>query len=145
MAGYTIKDAARLLGVPTSTIRFYDHEGLLPLIGRTESNYRTFSPSDLLMLRTIDCLKRTGMSIKDIRQFSQWVREGDSSLEKRYKMFLERKRAVEEQIAELQRTLARVESKCRYYAEAVEAGTDSIHFKDGVFSWEDEKLPCEQS
>lgn len=144
MKQYTIKDAAKFLNVPTSTIRFYDRQGLLPFMERSESNYRLFTEGDLAMLRSIDCLKRTGMPIKDIRQFAQWVQEGDSSLTKRYEMFVERRQAVENQIAELQKTLALVESKCRYYAEAVEAGTDAIHFT-GEPSWQDGEFPCEKA
>jgi DNA-binding transcriptional MerR regulator len=67
------------MNVPTSTIRFYDKEGLLPFVERMESGYRIFSENDLAMLRTIDCLKKTGMPIKQIRQFISWVQQGDES------------------------------------------------------------------
>ena len=42
MQKYTIKDAAKIMNVPTSTIRFYDKEGLLPFMERMESGYRIF-------------------------------------------------------------------------------------------------------
>ncbi len=124
MNTYTIKDAAKIMNVPTSTIRYYDKEGLLPFMERLESGYRIFSESDLAMLRTIDCLKKTGMPIKEIRQFVDWVQQGDASLEKRYEMFLERKKTVEAQIAELQSTLDIVNFKCWYYKSALEAGSE---------------------
>lgn len=124
MSKYTIKDAAKLMDVPTSTIRYYDKEGLLPFMERLESGYRIFTESDLAMLKTIDCLKKTGMPIKDIRQFIEWVQAGDASLAQRYDLFLERKRAVEEQIAELQSTLDIVNFKCWYYQTALEQGTE---------------------
>ena len=59
---YTIKDAARIMGVPTSTIRYYDKEGLLPFVERLASGYRIFTEKDIATLRIIDCLKKTGMS-----------------------------------------------------------------------------------
>ncbi len=124
MSKYTIKDAAKLMDVPTSTIRYYDKEGLLPFMERLESGYRVFSESDLAMLRTIDCLKKTGMPIKDIRLFIEWVQEGDASLDKRYELFVERKRAVEEQIAELNSTLDIVNFKCWYYKTAIDKGSE---------------------
>ena len=77
---YTIKDAADMMHVPTSTIRYYDKEGLLPFVERLESGYRIFTEKDLATLRIIDCLKKTGMSIREIRQFSQWLEQGDASL-----------------------------------------------------------------
>ena len=126
MSKYTIKDAAQLMDVPTSTIRYYDKEGLLPYMERLESGYRIFSESDLAMLRTIDCLKKTGMPIKDIRLFIEWVQAGDASLAQRYDLFVERKKAVEDQIAELQRTLDIVNFKCWYYKTALKQGNEDV-------------------
>lgn len=127
---YTIKDAASQMGIPASTIRYYDKEGLLPFMERLESGYRVFAEKDLAALRIIDCLKKTGMSIKEIRQFSQWLKQGDASLQQRYEMFLERRRAVEEQMAQLQEIKNTIDYKCWYYETAIAAGTEKIHFKD---------------
>ena len=123
---YTIKDAARIMGVPTSTIRYYDKEGLLPFVERLASGYRIFTEKDIATLRIIDCLKKTGMSIKEIRQFSSWLEQGDSSLQQRYDMFLERRRVVKQQMAELQKILDTVNYKCWYYETALKAGTTDI-------------------
>ena len=97
--GYTIKEAARMMGVAPSTIRYYDKEGLLPFVGRLASGYRFFTEKDLATLRMIDCLKKTGMPIKKIRQFSEWLAQGDGTLPQRYEMFLDRRREVEAAIA----------------------------------------------
>ncbi len=127
MEQYTIKDAARIMNVPASTIRYYDKEGLLPFIERQESGCRVFSEKNMEALRIIDCLKKTGMSIKEIRQFSQWLEQGDASLRQRYEMFLERRRVVEEQMAKLQEVLNTINYKCWYYETAIAAGTEKIH------------------
>lgn len=141
MKRYTIKDAAKIMNVPTSTIRYYDKSGLLPFLERSESGYRLFSEKGLSTLRIIDCLKKTGMSIKEIRQFSDWLQEGDASLQQRYEMFLERKRAVEKQMTELQEILDTINHKCWYYETAIAAGTEQIHLNKEM---PDRKLPCEQ-
>ena len=136
--GYTIKEAAQIMGIPATTLRYYDRQGLLPFVERKQSGYRIFSDNDIMLLRVIDCLKRSGMELKDIRQFTEWLREGDASLEKRYQMFLERKEAVEQQMAEMQKTLDMINHKCWYYKTAIEAGTEAIHFKN-----QSDQLPCE--
>lgn len=130
MKNYTIKDAAEKMNVPTSTIRYYDKAGLLPFMERSEAGYRLFTEKDIATLRIIDCLKKTGMPIKEIRQFSDWLQEGDASLHQRYEMFLERKRVVEAQMAELQEILDTVNHKCWYYETAIAAGTEKIHSKE---------------
>ena len=135
---YTIKQAAELTNLTPVTLRYYDKQGLLPFMERKESGYRVFSDGDIAMLRVIECLKKSGMSIKDIRQFSEWVLMGDDSLQERYEMFLERKKAVEAQMADLQKTLDFIKHKCWYYETAIEAGTEKIHFKE-----QSEELPCE--
>lgn len=135
---YTIKQAAEIMNVTPTTLRYYDKQGLLPFMERKDSGYRIFSDADMAMLHVIECLKKSGMPIKDIRQFSKWVQMGDDSLKERYEMFLERKRIVETQMAELQETLDFINHKCWYYETAIEAGTEKIHFKE-----QDDKLPCE--
>ena len=124
---YSMKEVCEKMNLPASTIRYYDKQGMLPNMHRTESGYRRFSDADIGMLNMIECLKRTGMSIRDIQQFITWAQQGDATLQQRYDMFVERRQSVQEQIAQLQRTLDFVEFKCRYYAAALEAGTESIH------------------
>ena len=116
-----------MLGITKQALIYYEKEGLLPFIQRLDSGYRIFTEQDIRSLRVIECLKKSGMPLKEIRQFIQWIQEGDSSLEKRYEMFLERKRIVESQICELQNTLHFIDYKCQYYQAALEAGTEAIH------------------
>lgn len=134
---YTIKEVSQMLNIPATTIRYYDKEGLLPYIKRKESGYRLFEDSDIAILMVIECLKKTGMPIKDIKQFSLWVKEGDASLQQRYEMFLERRRIVKEQMDELQATLDLIEHKCWYYETAIAAGTEKVHQVNG------KELSCE--
>lgn len=127
MGEYTISQVSELLDLPVSTIRFYDKEGLLPFIERKNSGYRIFRDSDIEMLKIVDCLKSTGMPIKDIKQFTEWVKQGDASLSQRYNLFVERRLAVEKQIKELQQSLKVIDFKRDYYKKAIEAGTEDVH------------------
>lgn len=136
---YTIKDAAKKLNLTVPTIRYYDKEGLLPFLKRRESGYRVFSDTDIQLLKIIECLKKTGMQLKDIRKFVDCIKEGDNSLKERYELFENRRKAVEAQIADLKKSLELIEYKCWYYKTAIEAGTESIH-KETCF---DVKNPLE--
>ena len=66
---YTVGEMAKKIGVAPSTLRYYDKEGLLPFVERSGGGMRMFKDSDLDWLRIIECLKRTGMPIKEIRQW----------------------------------------------------------------------------
>ena len=123
---YSIRAAAEHIGVVPSTIRYYEREGLLPNISRNNSGIRQFTDKDLDWLHTLECLKKTGMSIKEIKRFVDLFLQGDKTLEERRQMFYERRQAVEGQMAELQKTLDFANYKCWYYDTAVEAGTADV-------------------
>lgn len=124
---YSISEVAKELNLTAHTLRYYDKEGLMPFVERTSSGSRLFTESDIHALKVIECLKATGMPIKEIRNFIDWCTEGDSTLQQRYDMFLERKATVEAQMEELKKTMGLIERKCLYYQTALEAGTESIH------------------
>lgn len=121
---YSISEAALKIGVSTSTLRYYDKEGLLPNIARSNGGIRIFSEKDIEALRIIECLKTTGMSIKEIKTFIDYCVEGDASLSKRLDIFLKRKEIVEQQIDDLQKTLTIINYKCWYYKTACKNGTE---------------------
>lgn len=79
---------------------------------RSDGGIRLFSETEIDTLRMIECLKITGMQIKDIKVFLDWCAEGESSLQIRRNMFFERKAVVEQQIQELQRMLDIIRLKC---------------------------------
>jgi DNA-binding transcriptional MerR regulator len=126
---YSIGEVAKRLNLTIYTLRYYDKEGLMPFVERTPSGIRVFKDSDIDALKLIECLKSTGMPIKDIKTFIDWCSEGDSTIQKRYNMFIERKAAVEAQMEELNKTMELIKYKCRYYKTALEAGTEAIHKK----------------
>jgi DNA-binding transcriptional MerR regulator len=127
MKTYSISEVAKELNLTVYTLRYYDKEGLMPYVERTDSGTRLFKGSDLDALRIIECLKSTGMPIKKIKHFIDWCSEGDSTLQQRHDMFMERKATVEAQMEELRKTMELIEHKCFYYKTALEAGTEDVH------------------
>ena len=120
---YTVGEMAKMLGVPASTLRYYDKEGLLPFVGRSAGGIRMFRESDLEWLRIIGCMKKAGMSIRDIRQYIELVIQGDDTIDARLEMFRRQRKVLEEQMAELQHTMDMVNYKCWYYEAAQKSGT----------------------
>ncbi|MGS2778530.1 MerR family transcriptional regulator [Robertmurraya sp. GLU-23] len=127
MKTYSISEVAKELNVTVYTLRYYDKEGLMPFVERTANGIRLFKESDIEALKIIECLKSTGMPIKEIKNFIEWCSDGDSTLQQRYDMFLERKACVEAQMEELKKTMKLIEHKCLYYKTALNAGTEEIH------------------
>ena len=87
---YTVGEMAEIMGVAPSTLRYYDKEGLLPFVERTGGGSRVFKDSDYEGLKVIEYLKRTGLSIKEIRNFIDMAMEGDATIDARLALFEER-------------------------------------------------------
>lgn len=121
---YTVGEMAKVLNVNTSTLRYYDSEGLLPFVERSSGGMRMFSEKDYEALMVINCLKKSGLSIREIKQFIEWAMQGDETIEQRLELFTTRREAVQKQIADLQQTLQLLNYKCWYYETAKEAGTE---------------------
>lgn len=123
---YTVGEMAKILNTTSSTLRYYDKEGLLPFVERSESGIRMFKDSDYEWLLVIDCLKNTGMGIKDIKRFIEMVIAGDSTIKERLEMMKKQRESVKEQMAKLQQTLDTLDYKVWYYSTAEKAGTTAV-------------------
>lgn len=126
---YTIGEISKRTGLTISQLRFYDKEGLMPYVKRNASGNREFTESDAQFLGIITCLKRSGVPLKKIRQFVDWVMLGDSTIDARLNFMREQKKYLERQMDELGACMRVVEGKIEYYEIAAEAGTVAVHDK----------------
>ena len=134
---YTIGQISEMFHLPISTLRYYDKEGLFPDIER-QSGIRQFSEKEVEALRVIECLKGSGLEIKDIKQFMEWVREGSATYAQRKQLFEDRRAAVEEEMRQLEKTLAMIRFKCWYYKTALRDRNE-----DGISAMLPDHLPPE--
>ena len=134
---YTIGQVSEMFDLPVSTLRYYDKEGLFPGLNRT-SGIRQFSENEIEALRVIECLKKTGLQIKDIKQFMSWCMEGSSTYTKRKELLESQKKQVEAEITKLNKTLDMLKFKCWYYDEAMTHGNE-----EHIIEMLPDKLPAE--
>lgn len=120
---YTVSEMAKKLGVAPSTLRYYDKEGLLPFVKRSAGGIRQFSEADREWLQMIECLKKTGMQLRDIRAFLEMAMQGDETVAPRLALISQQKEAVAEKIRELSDTLRVLEFKEWYYRTAQKYGS----------------------
>lgn len=123
---YTVGEASKVLNVAPSTLRYYDKEGLLPFVERSDGGIRVFQEKDFDWLFIIECLKKSGLSIKDIRNYIDMALKGDETIDDRLRLFQRQREKVMGQMAELQNTLDALNYKCWFYETAKKAGTTSV-------------------
>ena len=121
---YSNGEVSEIFNLPIPTLRFYDKEGLLLDLERDSSGIRKFNEKTIEALRVIECLKKSGMQIKEIKEFMHWCSLGDETISKRKEMFLARKKSIEKEMSELERALNMINYKCWYYDEALKDGTE---------------------
>ncbi len=95
----------------------------MPNVGRDEHGNRRFTDNDLQWLSLLQCLKNTGMSLKDIKRFAECTTIGDDTIDERLALFESQTENVKQQIAELQRYLGLLEYKLAFYQKAKELGS----------------------
>lgn len=80
---YSMKEVCRIRNLSYNTLKYYCNEGLVPNVKRDKNNYRVFDDKDLAWLDTLACLKRCGMSIKEIKEYMLLCLEGETSIPRR--------------------------------------------------------------
>ena len=123
---YTIGEMAKRLGIAPSTLRYYDQEGLLPFVERSSNGIRVFKDADYEWLQIIECLKKTGMQLKDIKKFIHMAMQGDETIDSRLQLIIKQQESVKQQILTLQQTLETLNFKRWYYETAQAAGTTEV-------------------
>lgn len=134
---YTIGQVSEQFGLPISTLRYYDKEGLFPNM-RRDSGIRKFGEREMDAIRIIECLKRSGLEIKDIKQFMEWCVQGSETYPQRRELFLRQKAAVELELERMNRVLDMLKYKCWYYEEAIKDGNE-----DRLIQMAPEEMPAE--
>lgn len=134
---YTIGQVSKMFNLPVSTLRYYDKEGLFPDMNR-ESGIRKFSEKELEALRVIECLKKSGLEIKDIKQFMEWCVKGSETYSQRRELFLKQKEIVEAEIQRMNKALDMINFKCWYYEQAIKDGNE-----DRLSAMNEEDMPEE--
>lgn len=116
---YSIGQISEKFNLTISQIRYYDKEGLLPNLKRV-NGVRKFDDNDVETIFLIECLKKCGLQIKEIKQFIEWTKEGDNTIDLRLDFFNKQKQKVEKEMQELNKVLDMVKYKCWYYQKAKE-------------------------
>lgn len=114
---YTVKEVADIMKISVHTIRYYDNEGLIPFVSRTQSNIRMFSEYDLSWIRTVHCLRATNLSINDIKKYIDLCLKGNKTIPQRAKIIFNQEKNLKEHLKQLQEQMKVLQIKKKYYTD----------------------------
>lgn len=123
--GYTIGETAVKTGLTPYTIRYYDKEGLISAMERDKNGNRIFNEMNIEEITIICCLKETGMSVKNIREFMDLQAKGNETLHKRDEILKKHKEFVLKSIENLYENLRIIDEKLEYFERACKAYDDN--------------------
>jgi DNA-binding transcriptional MerR regulator len=121
-SSFRIGELAARTGRSIHAIRWYEAQGLIPGVMRDRGGRRVYSDLHFSWLDLMDRLRRTGMSIAQMRQYTALVKQGNKTLRQRQRLLSQHRARVEQTIAEWNRALKLIDSKIDFYGEWLTTG-----------------------
>lgn len=115
---YTIKEVCKMMGFTEHAVRYYTNMGLMPC-ERDGANRRIFNDESINWLQGIKCLKGCGLSIEEIKQYSDLClrEESRENLEARYRIFCDAREKSYRALEEAQAQVAYMDAKVKHYED----------------------------
>lgn len=118
------------MGISIHTLRYYDKEGLFP--GLTKRNKRRlFAIKDLHILYIVQCLRDTGMSIAEVREYVHMCYDGEGTLDERLVMIRKQEEKVRQDLESLKKSLKTLKMKEEYYMARID-GKDARKYLPNI-------------
>lgn len=119
---FHIGELATRTGRTVHAIRWYEAQGLVPGVSRDEGGRRLYGELHVGWLDLMDRLRRTGMTIAEMREYTALALQGKTTLPQRRDLLAAHRARVTETIAEWKRALSLVDRKIGFYDEWMQTG-----------------------
>ncbi|WP_099314271.1 MerR family transcriptional regulator [Clostridium paraputrificum] len=117
---FTPKEVCDEVGISYETLKFYCNEGLVPNVKRDKNNYRIFDEKNIAWLKGLQCLKKCGMSIKDMKLYMNYCIEGSSTIPERKEMLNKLNESLVKRINDLNECIDFIENKQAFYDDVLD-------------------------
>ena len=124
---FSMRQAATEAGMNYETLKFYCKEGLVPNVKRDENNYRVFNEDNIIWLRSLQCLKQSGMSIKELKHFMELCIQGEETLLTRKEILNVQKKVLLKKREELDNNIAYIELKSSFYDDLLAGNIEYVN------------------
>lgn len=115
MHTYTIREISERFSLPASTLRYYESEGLLPAVQKNSSGQRIYTEEHIERLNCINCFKRTGMTIPQLRKFFEYEANEPQYIDDIIALLEAQEKLVDEKLRQLQKDSIHVHHKVEHY------------------------------
>ena len=108
---------ARLSGRSVHTIRWYESQRLIPGVRRDSQGRRAYVDAHVEWLQHLERLRDSGMSIRDMREYTALAKRGVSTLAERQQLLRVHHGRVVKRIEDLNAAMQFIEEKIDFYEQ----------------------------
>lgn len=120
---YSMKETCQLADLSYQTLKFYCNEGLIPNVKRDSNHYRVFDDRDLAWIQGLKCLKKCGMSLKEMKAYMQLCLIGESSIPQRKELLERTKEQLLQRLETIRESLDYIDRKQAFYNDVLDGKT----------------------
>lgn len=124
----TISQVSKKYNIPVDTLRYYEKEGLIPFVTRTEGGLRDYTEKDCGWVEFVKCMRAAGLSVDTLKKYVTLFKQGKRTLPARKALLIEERDRLQERLHELQATLARLNHKIDIYEDAIVSKEKTLQF-----------------
>ena len=128
---YSAKEAAKITGLSTATLRYYEREKLLPPIARNSQKYRQYTDEDIEWIKMIQCMRTANIPIHSIKKYVSLLIQGGETLEQRFIMVQNHMEDIKKQMTNLQNAFDLTQKKLSFYEKLLaDSSYKNISYKE---------------
>ena len=124
----TISQVSKRCNISPDTLRYYEKEGLISGVSRTEGGVRNYTEQDCKQIEFIKCMRGAGLSVAVLKQYFELFKRGKRTLKARRDLLATERKSLQVRLTELQNTLSRLDYKISVYDKALKSKTKELKF-----------------
>ena len=121
---YSMKQVCEATGFTYEGLRFYCNQGLVPHVKRDANNRRVFDERDIKWVKSLTCLKRCDMSIREMKEYLELCLQGAITIPERKVMLAAKRERLVELLDEVQKSIDYIDCKQGFYDDVLAGRTE---------------------
>ena len=115
----TIAEVSKKYELSADTLRYYERIGLVPPVPRNKSGIRDYDTESCLWVELMKCMRSAGVQIEALIEYVALFQQGDETIGARKALLIEQRDQLVERMAEMQRSLDRLNDKIERYDQGL--------------------------
>ena len=115
----TIAEVSKKYELSADTLRYYERIGLVPPVPRNKSGIRDYDTESCQWVELMKCMRSAGVQIEALIEYVALFQQGDETIGARKALLIEQRDQLVERMAEMQRSLDRLNDKIERYVQGL--------------------------